>query len=547
MNPKKQTYTSITPVLWSRKDKTGLFPIKIRITENRKSFYVNVGWSVPETLWSKSKQRVKTQHKQYVEINYEIERIVKQYESQLEKKGSLKKSKIMVFTYLQEVISRKSITNQYSTRKRYQTLFQHLRDFWGNENLYFYDIDEDFLYDFITHLENHIQPNISDKQPSKNTILNYLGVLKSVFNTCIKEGVYMGENPFSKITLPKKQESRVKPLTKDEIWLLNNLHPDSEGMTEMIWNSINVFLFCFWSQGLRISDCLELKYGDFELVKNDDFMGGFFFLSMKKTKNTLKFPITEKNVIRLLPYIEGIPPLYNWEKRKYPSTNMDIGIEDEQSIGIGIPIQNLTPELEIVGGWNYYQMNRLELYEEMKLKLDNFNQNRLSKNRVDFYFGLKWDMNSCDYHKEFRKKSKGIGKHLIKQHDNSKLLYNKLCLKYFIDYCKKPENKGKFVFPYLRGLENDFTNKRWNKISSSTSLINKYLKKVSSIYNISKFSTHTSRHTFSSISVDMGVDIYDLKKWLGHSSVKITEGYVNSIDTTRQKNHTDKISKFLDE
>lgn len=546
MSSKKPVYTSITPVLWTRKDKSGLYPIKIRITEKRKSFYVSVGWSIQSAYWSKSKRRVKTQHKDHIEINYEIDTILKKFENQLEKKGVLKKSKIMVFSYIEEIISRKSKLNKYSTRKRYNTLLLHLKSFWGTENLYFYDINEDFIYDFMAYLENNIKSNQETEKPSPNTIINYLEVLKSVFNISIKEGVYLGENPFSRISLPQKQRSKIKTLTKDEIWLIDNLHPDSVGMTEMMYNSINFFMFCFWSQGIRASDLMTLTNKSFEIVKEENYSGGYFFIEMNKTRNKLKFPLTEKNIIRLIPYVEGIPPLYNWEKGKYYTTDLDLGVEDEMFIGVGRPIGNLTPELEIIGAWSDYQKNRLELYHEMSLKLDNFNQSRFNKNRVDFYFDQKWDMFSRDYHNEFRKKSKGIGKHLLKHHDTSKELFVRLCLNYFINYCTKPENQNKFIFPYLRGLENDNTEKRWNKISSSISLVNKYLKKVSSVFRIKKFSTHSSRHSFSSISVDMGVDIYDLKDWLGHTSVKITEVYINSIDTTRQKKHTENLRKFLD-
>jgi len=454
--------TTITPVLWSRKDKDKLHPIKIRFTEDRKSIYINVGWSISQKDWSNSKKRVKSTHKEHLEINYEIEKILKQYEKQIEKTGQVKRSKIMVFNFIKELIRRKTNENKFSTRKRYNTLYRHLMEFWGSETLYFYEIDEEFLYDFKSHLEKNINPNNDDGRPSSNTVVNYLGVFNSIINTSIHEGVFFGENPFTKIKIPQKTRSSLKTLSKDEIWLLDNLHPDNKGMTQMMWNSLNVFMFCFWSQGLRISDCLELQYGDFE--------DGFFHINMRKTGRKLKFPITDKNVVRIIPYIPEIPSFYDWNNNKFISTDLDKGTIDGDYIGFGRPIGNLTKEIEVLGGWDGFQKDS-----------------------------------------------------------------------------RKPENKKKFVFPYLRGLENDFTDKRWNKMSSSTSLVNKYLKKISENFDITNFSTHSSRHTFSSISKDLGVDIYDLKEWLGHTSVKITEGYISSIDTTRLEKHTNKIRDFLGE
>lgn len=547
MNPNKTNYTSITPVLWTRKDKSGCYPIKIRITENRKSFYINVGWSVPETVWSKSKRRVKTKHKDHIEINYEIEKIVKQYESQLERKGSLKKSKIMVFNYLQEVIMRKNNSNMFSTRNRYNTLLQHLRGFWGNDNLYFYDIDEGFLYDFMSYLGKHIKPQKNKNQPSKNSVINYMKVLRTLINIGIKEGVYMGENPFNKISIPKKERSDIKTLSKDEIWLLDNLHPDSNGVNEMMWNSINVFLFCFWSNGLRISDCLLTTYGDMEIVKHNDHTSGYFVIRMKKTNKTIRFPLTEKNIVRLLPYIEGVPPLYNWKKNKYYSTNLELDRMDNEFIGVGLNYGKLTPEQELLGGWTHYQQSRIILNNMMKSHLDSYNRKKLNKDRVEYYFDEKWDMNSREYHVEFRKSQDSNIQSEIEMFDDSKRLFIRLCFSYFINYCRNPLNKNKFIFPYLRGFEKDDSYELWEKISSSTSLINKYLKKLSTIYGVMNFSTHSSRHTFSSISKDLGVDIYDLKEWLGHSSVKVTEGYINSLETSRLKNHNNRINDFLNE
>lgn len=526
--------TTITPVLWSRKDKDKLHPIKLRFTEDRKSTYINVGWSVNQKDWSNSKHRVKTTHKDHIEINYEIDKLVKQYEGQIRKTGQVKRSKIMVFNYLKELIKRQ----KFSSRKRYNTLLRHLMNFWGSETLYFYEIDEGFLYDFKSHLEQHIIPNNNSGLPSSNTVVNYLGVLNSTINTSIKEGVFFGENPFHKITIPQKsRSSSLKTLTKDDIWLLDNLHPDSPSMTKMMWNSLNVFMFCFWSQGLRISDCLELVYGD--------FTDGFFHINMRKTKRRLKFPLTEKNIVRLIPFIDEIPPFYNWELEKFISTDLDKGIIDGDYIGFGRPTGGLTPEVEILGGWNGYQKDRKSLYKEMNSQLEKFNNKRQQDNRVDYYFDSKWTMYSREYHNVFRKESNDLGQFHLQRCKTSKELYTKLCIRYFIEYTRKPENKNKLVFPFLRGLETDFTDKRWNKMSASTALINKYLKKISDTYGISHFSTHSSRHTFTSISIDLGADIYDIKEWLGHASVKITEGYISSIDTTRLEKHTNRIRDFL--
>ena len=57
-------------------------------------------------------------------------------------------------------------------------------------------------------------------------------------------------------------------------------------------------------------------------------------------------------------------------------------------------------------------------------------------------------------------------------------------------------------------------------------------------------SFHTSRHTFATLAITAGVDIYTVSKLCGHRSVHTTEIYLHIIDKTLQEG-VDKISKFL--
>jgi site-specific recombinase XerD len=62
-----------------------------------------------------------------------------------------------------------------------------------------------------------------------------------------------------------------------------------------------------------------------------------------------------------------------------------------------------------------------------------------------------------------------------------------------------------------------------------------------------KFSTHWSRHSITSISKGLGVDIYDLKNWLGHTSVKTTESYVNTVNNHSFNRMVGEIHKSLED
>ncbi len=116
-------------------------------------------------------------------------------------------------------------------------------------------------------------------------------------------------------------------------------------------------------------------------------------------------------------------------------------------------------------------------------------------------------------------------------------------------YSNDEKNKNKYIFPFLKGYENERDiNRLSNKVSSSVSLINKSLKEIGKEVGITKkLTNHLSRHSITSISKSLGTDVYDLKDMLGHTDVKQTETYINSINTIEiSKRNTTKLTNFLD-
>jgi integrase len=134
--------------------------------------------------------------------------------------------------------------------------------------------------------------------------------------------------------------------------------------------------------------------------------------------------------------------------------------------------------------------------------------------------------------------------------EEKKEVFNKSLINSIIEYSKDERNKHRYIFPFLRGYENetDIT-KLSNKVSSSVSLINKSLKVIGKEVNINKrLTNHLSRHSITSISKSLGTDIYDLKDMLGHTNIKQTEVYINSINTIQtSKQNTKRVSDTLND
>jgi site-specific recombinase XerD len=79
-------------------------------------------------------------------------------------------------------------------------------------------------------------------------------------------------------------------------------------------------------------------------------------------------------------------------------------------------------------------------------------------------------------------------------------------------------------------------------IRSVVPRINKWLKVVAERAGINKpISMHVSRHSMADIARTKGVDLYNISKLLGHSSLKITEAYLKNDDEKSRDSAMDNI------
>jgi integrase len=99
-------------------------------------------------------------------------------------------------------------------------------------------------------------------------------------------------------------------------------------------------------------------------------------------------------------------------------------------------------------------------------------------------------------------------------------------------YEKNKESEDDFIFPLLdRNLiytDKFFLNK---KKDSKNTITNKNLKKIAKLIGLKKIlSYHCSRHSFANLARKKHMGLYDISKALGHSSIKVTETYLQSMD-----------------
>jgi integrase/recombinase XerD len=104
-----------------------------------------------------------------------------------------------------------------------------------------------------------------------------------------------------------------------------------------------------------------------------------------------------------------------------------------------------------------------------------------------------------------------------------------------------PPGEG-YIFPIIKTEYKDLV-LQYQHIGSKNSLINKFLKSLAEKAGVNKhISFHTARHSFSDLARKSEADLYSISKILGHSSLKMTEQYLASLDLDSQDQVIDSIS-----
>jgi integrase len=82
----------------------------------------------------------------------------------------------------------------------------------------------------------------------------------------------------------------------------------------------------------------------------------------------------------------------------------------------------------------------------------------------------------------------------------------------------------------------------YKKIESRISIFNQGLKTIALNAKIKKnLSSHVARHSFSDIARKKGISVYDISAMLKHSSIKVTQSYLNSLDIESMDNAMEQV------
>ena len=102
---------------------------------------------------------------------------------------------------------------------------------------------------------------------------------------------------------------------------------------------------------------------------------------------------------------------------------------------------------------------------------------------------------------------------------------------------------GSYIFPHY---EKGITATRKQEVSQQlTKTINKYMKRIARNVGINKnVTTYFARHSFATILKRSGTDIAMISDLLGHSSLGVTESYLDSFESDQISKQTDVLLSF---
>jgi len=291
--------------------KAGLYPIKLRITFNRKQKYYSTQFSASKDEFEKCMGRnPKGAHKQTRIALDAIEQKANNVISGLKlfdfvsfdrRFNQDSKLQADVYSFYDELISGYEKNGQIGTASNYRCSKNSLQLF--KPSLAFHEITPEFLMAYEKYLLK--------KGKSITTVGIYLRPLKAVINKVIADGILPKDfhHPFGsksrlKYQIPTSKNTK-KALTIQEIKLLFEYSTDEIG-----WKSkaLDFWKFSYLANGMNMKDISLLKYGDIK--------GEFIEFVRAKTINTSRTVIPIK--VYLTDQLKAIIQQYG-QKRQGPS------------------------------------------------------------------------------------------------------------------------------------------------------------------------------------------------------------------------------------
>lgn len=268
-----------------RAAKDGKYPISICVTINRKQEYIMTGQKLDSLdQWDDKSQRVKKSHPNATRLNnFLLSELAKANDKalEMETKGHVSAKAVKTNlrpieetkVYFKELADRYLLDQQacgnYDVYKTDRARLKRFYEFTKDGKVTFDEINADLLHRYVVFLKQakkfRYKETSAEKPLSDRTITNHLVIIRTIYNRAINTKVASKDNyPFGadgKISI-KFTPSAKMGLSEIEIKKLESL--DLSKQLPIYNDARNIWLIEFMFAGMRITDCLLLKWTDFQ-------------------------------------------------------------------------------------------------------------------------------------------------------------------------------------------------------------------------------------------------------------------------------------------
>ncbi|WP_457079487.1 tyrosine-type recombinase/integrase [Hymenobacter sp. HD11105] len=292
----------------NKANKAGEMPVYLRIIKDRKPKYLSIGLRVKLSDWNNDLSRVRKSHPNSQRVNAFIAQKAAEAEEvslelQIEskfvapvqiKKALMGQSSESFLKYFARYLRSLDKAGKIGSLDKATAVYSKLKVFMGLSDLLFDEITVSFLKQYEAYLREELGNSV-------NTIHSNLKIIRKLINDAVQEDLVSPErNPFLKYKL--KLEKTTKAFLSEEelekIWLL----PLIKG--SKMYHHRNIFVFSAYAGGLRISDLLQLKWGNFSSTH--------IRLTMHKTNDVVSIKIPNKalEILQLYKSADSKPSAY---------------------------------------------------------------------------------------------------------------------------------------------------------------------------------------------------------------------------------------------
>ncbi len=256
-------------VLRKKYRQDGTSPLALRITKDRKSSFIYLGYHIFEADWDAVKQHVKKSHPNSARLNnlirkklaeasdktIELDTAKEHVTSQAMKQKVKPKGGAGFFSQADIYIAALKQAGKYNRFTADQSKIKHFRAFLGGSDIAFSDIT-------VALLERFKHYCLTELKVGERTAINHYVVIRSIFSQAIKnEMVDAKYYPFGRGKIVIKFPDTTKiGLSMADVQAIENVE-----LSNPLYNHArNVWLFAFYFGGMRASDVLRLKWSDFK-------------------------------------------------------------------------------------------------------------------------------------------------------------------------------------------------------------------------------------------------------------------------------------------